>query len=285
MSHASQQHGELPPDFELLIRPRGAISLRDLGDLWSNRELLWSLAMRDVSVRYKQSLLGVAWALLQPVSQMIIFSVLFNRFAGIRADMPVAYPLFCLAGLVVWTLFANGLAHASESLINNANVITKVYFPRAVIPVASIVTAMVDFSIGFALLMLLIPLFGAHYHWSLVLAIPVAGLAAFAALALGLWTSAVNIQFRDVRYALPFFIQMLIFLTPVFYSASMIPPRYRPLLDLNPMAAVVDGFRAALFGTPLPWARLGIAFVIVSVVGAVGFMYFRRMERSFADRV
>ena len=285
MSSPVAPDGALAPDFELLIRPRGAISLRDFADIWRNRELLWSLAMRDVSVRYKQSLLGVAWALLQPISQMLIFTMLFNRFAGIRADMPVAYPLFCLAGLVVWTLFANGLAHASESLINNANVITKVYFPRAVIPVASIVTACVDFAIGFGLLLLLVPLFGAHFHASMLLAIPIAALAGLTALALGLWTSALNIQFRDVRYALPFFIQMLIFLTPVFYPASMIPPRYRPLLDLNPMAAIVDGFRAALFGLPFPLARLGFALAVVLVVGAAGFMYFRHMERTFADRV
>lgn len=276
---------ELAPDFELVIRPRGAISLRDLADVWRNRELLWTLAMRDVSVRYKQAALGVAWALLQPVTQMLIFTVLFNRFAGIHADVPVPYPLFCLAGLVVWTLFANGLAHASESLINNANVITKVYFPRAVIPVASIVAALVDFAIGFGLLLILVPVLGASYHASIIFALPVATLAALIALSLGLWTSAINIQYRDVRYALPFFIQMLIFLTPVFYPPSLIPARYRLLLSLNPMAAVVDGFRAALFGTPMPWARLALALAVGLVVGAVGFIYFRRMERTFADRV
>jgi lipopolysaccharide transport system permease protein len=277
--------GVLPADFELVLRPRGAISLGDFADVWRNRDLLWSLAIRDVSVRYKQSFLGVAWALLQPVTQMIIFSVLFNRFAGIRSDVPVAYPLFCFAGLVVWTLFANGLSLASESLVNNSSVITKVYFPRVIIPVASIVTAIVDFVIGFGLLLVFIPAFGAHYHASLVLALPVAAVAALTALAVGLWTSAINIQFRDVRYALPFFIQMLIFLTPVFYPASMIPARYRPLLALNPMAAVVEGFRAALFGLPLPWLHLGLSLVVVLAFGAVGFMYFRRMERTFADRV
>ena len=257
------------PDFELVIRPRGPISLRDFGDVWAKRELLWTLAMRDVSVRYKQAALGVAWAVLQPVTQMVVFTVLFNRLAGIHADMPVPYALFCFAGLVVWTLFANGLAHASESLINNANVITKVYFPRAVIPLASIVAAIVDFAIGFVLLLILMPIFGATFHLSAILALPVAALAALVAVALGLWTSAVNIQYRDVRYALPFFIQLLIFLTPVFYPTSLIP----------------DGFRAALFGTPLPWGRLGLALALTIVAGALGFMYFRRMERTFADRV
>lgn len=273
------------PDYELVIRPRGRISLADLGDVWRNRELLWTLAMRDVSVRYKQAALGVGWALLQPVTQMIVFTVLFNRVGGIRADAPVPYALFCFAGVVVWTLFANGLSHASESLINNAQVITKVYFPRVVIPVASIMTAVVDFAIGFALLLALMPIFGAAYHASMVLCIPLAALAALVALSLGLWTSAVNIQYRDVRYALPFFVQMLIFLTPVFYPASMIPAKYRLLLALNPMAAVVDGFRAALFGLPLPWLQLALALGMALATGTVGFIYFRHMERTFADRV
>jgi lipopolysaccharide transport system permease protein len=275
---------ELPADFVLVIRPRGAVSLRDLAELWRKRELLWTLAMRDVSVRYKQAALGVAWALLQPAMQMIVYTLLFNRVAGIRADAGVPYPLFCFAGVVVWSLFANGLQRASESLVDNAQVITKVYFPRVVVPVAAIMAAAVDFVIGFLLLLILMPIFGASFHASTALAPLLALLAALAALSLGLWTSAVNIQYRDVRYALPFFIQMLIFVTPVFYPASMIPARWRFLLDLNPMAAVVDGFRAAMFGTAMPWMRLGASMALCAVVGAVGFIYFRHMERTFADR-
>jgi lipopolysaccharide transport system permease protein len=272
-------------DFELIIRPVSAISLRDAAEVWRYRELLWTLAMRDISVRYKQAAMGVAWALLQPVAQMLIFTVLFNRLAGIRADVDVPYPLFCLTGLVVWTLFASGLSQASESLVNNANVITKVYFPRVVVPMASIVAACADFVVAFALLLVLLPFFHIGYRPSLLLAPPIAALGALCAAAGGLWLSAINLQFRDVRYALPFFIQLLIFLTPVFYSSSLIPAKYRVLLALNPMCAVIDGFRAAVLGGPLPWARLGLALAGITVVGAVGFLSFRRMEHNFADRV
>jgi lipopolysaccharide transport system permease protein len=277
--------GELPPDYELVIRPHAAVSLADFADLWRYRELLWTLAMRDVRVRYKQAAFGVAWALLQPVAQMIIFTVLFNRLAGIRADVPVPYALFCFSGVVVWTLFSTGLSHASESLVANANVIGKVWFPRAVVPLATVIAAMVDFVFAFVLLLLLAPAFGAPLHLSLLCCVPLALLAASCAFAVGLWTSAINIQFRDVRYALPFVLQLLIFVTPVFYPSSLLPLRYRPLLLANPMAAILDGFRAALFGTPMPLVPLGLATAIVVIVGASGFLYFRRMEQTFADRV
>jgi lipopolysaccharide transport system permease protein len=270
---------------ELLIRPASVISLRDFKDVWDHRELLWILGWRDVSVRYKQAALGIGWALLQPLSQMVIFTVLFNRFAGIRADIDVPYAVFCFSGLAVWGLFASGLTHASESLIANANLVTKVYFPRIIIPLASILTAVVDFAVALILLVLLIVFFHVPFHFSAVLAIPIAMVAVLCAIALGLWTSALNLQFRDVRYALPFFIQMLVYLTPVFYPTSLIPPRFRPVLALNPMVAVVDSFRACLFGARIPFERLAIATAVICAVGLLGFMWFRRMERTFADRV
>jgi len=273
------------PEFELVIRPRSVVSLGDLADVWRYRELLWSLAMRDVSVRYKQAVLGVTWALLQPVLQMFIFTILFNRMAGIHADAGIPYQLFCLSGLVVWTLFANGLNHASESLVANSNVISKVYFPRLVIPLAAVVTAMVDFAVAFAMVLVLIPIFGERYHLSALLTLPIAMLSALCAASLGLWASAINLQFRDVRYALPFFIQLLIFLTPVFYPASLVPERWRSLFHLNPMVAVVESFRAALFGQPIPFGQLGVATLTILAVALGGFIYFRRMEHTFADRV
>jgi homopolymeric O-antigen transport system permease protein len=276
---------ERAPAYELVIRPHAAISLGDLADLWRFRELLWMLAMRDVRVRYKQAAFGVAWALLQPVTQMIIFTALFNRMAGIRADVPVPYALFCFSGVVVWSLFSTGLSHASESLVANANVIGKVWFPRAVVPLATVLAALVDFVFAFLLLLLMTPLMGASLHASLFWCLPLALLAAACAFAFGLWTSAINIQFRDVRYALPFVLQLLIFVTPVFYPSSLVPARYHALLACNPMVAVVDGFRAALFGTPLPLEGLLLSLLTVLVVGAIGFLYFRRMEQTFADRV
>jgi lipopolysaccharide transport system permease protein len=272
-------------EVDIVIRPRSAIALGDARELWRFRELLWTLAKRDVNVRYKQAALGVAWAVLQPLTQMIIFSFLFNRFAGIRADAPVPYPLFCFAGLVVWLLFSTGLTQASESLVVNSNLVTKVYFPRAVMPSASVLAAMADFAIGFALLVAMLLFYRVGPHLSWLLAVPIALVGALSALALGLWLSALNIQFRDVRYVLPFFIQTLIFVTPVFYPLTMVPEKFRVLFMLNPMAGVVNSFRAALFGTPMPWAQLGVAAVTALVIAMLGFLYFRRMEQTFADRI
>ncbi|HVZ71794.1 MAG TPA: ABC transporter permease [Polyangia bacterium] len=269
----------------LVIRPTTALSWQDFRDAWDYRELLWILALRDVRVRYKQASLGVAWALLQPLTQMLVFTVLFNKLAGIKADAAVPYSVFCFAGLTVWGLFANGLSHSSESLIGSANLVTKVYFPRVLIPLAAIVTAVVDAGITSVLLVALMIWKHVPFHASIVFAIPIAAVAALCAAALGLWMSALNLRYRDVRYALPFFIQMLVYATPVFYSASLLPERYRVWLTLNPMAAVVDGFRAALFGTPIPFARLGVAAAIALVVGALGFVRFRQLEQTFADRI
>jgi lipopolysaccharide transport system permease protein len=273
------------PGRELIIRPRAALSLQDLHDIWDSRELLWILAQRDVAVRYKQAVLGVAWAILQPVTQMIVFTVLFNRFAGIASGSELPYPVFCFSGLVVWTLFASGLAHTSESLIANSNLVTKVYFPRAVLPLASMGSALVDFSIAFVLVFALSLWFRVPIHATALLAPLVALLGASCAVAIGLWTSALNLQFRDIRHALPFFLQMLVFVTPVFYPSSLVPAKWRPLLTINPMAAVVESFRALLYGQPLPGARLAIAAAMVLVIGVGGFIRFRQLERTFADRV
>jgi lipopolysaccharide transport system permease protein len=272
-----------PP--ELVLRPTAALRAHDLWEIWEYRELLWILALRDISIRYKQASLGIAWAVLQPTAQMLIFTVLFNRFAGIRSEPNVPYPVFCLSGLTIWMLFAGGLTQASESLLASANLITKVYFPRVILPLATILTAGLDFVIAFGALAVLMLALHVPFHGSALLALPIVGLAALCAAALGLWTSSLNLQFRDVRHALPFFIQLLVYLTPVFYPASLVPERYRSLFALNPMAAVVDGFRAALFGLALPYSRLALALALALVVGLTGFIRFRRLERTFADRV
>ena len=263
----------------------GAARSGDFADAWDYRELLWILAIRDVKVRYKQASLGIAWALLQPLTQMMIFTVLFNRFAGIHGDGVVPYPVFCLAGLTVWGLFSNGLSHASESLLNSSNLVTKVYFPRVILPLATILTAAVDSAIAAALLVALMIVMHVPFHATSLLALPIASVAGLSAAAFGLWTSALNLRYRDVRYALPFFIQILVYATPVFYSTSIVPARYRPLLILNPMVAIVNSFRAALFGTRIPFAQLGIAVAISLVVGLFGFIRFRQLERTFADRI
>jgi lipopolysaccharide transport system permease protein len=270
---------------ELVIRPDSKLTLQPLRDIWQSRELLWILALRDVKVRYKQAFLGVVWAVLQPVVQVILFTVLFHRFAGIRSGSDLPYPVFCCSGLVVWTVFASGLSHASDSLISNSNLVTKVYFPRAVLPIAAIGATLVDFAIGFLLLVPVSLWFHVPLSATAILAPLLGILAALCAVSIGLWTSAINLQYRDVRYALPFFMQLLVFVTPVFYPTTLIPERFRPLLAMNPMAAVVDCFRAALYGQPPPWARLAVAMCLVSITAVLGFFWFRSHERTFADRV
>ncbi len=277
---------ELPSQHRtLILRPTAALSWQDVRDTWDYRELLWILALRDVRVRYKQASLGIAWALLQPLVQMVVFTVLFNRLAGLRSDGSVPYPVFCLAGLTVWGLFASGLSNASESLLNSANLVTKVYFPRVLIPLATILAAVVDCAIAGVLLAGLMIVMHVPFHATALLAVPIAAIAALCAASLGLWAAALNLHYRDVRYALPFFIQILVYATPVFYSASVVPERYRPFLALNPMVAVVNGFRAALFGNPIPFAPLGLALAFSLLVGLLGFVRFRQLERTFADRI
>lgn len=270
--------------YELVIRPTSTISPRDLADVWRYRELLWTLASRDVRVRYKQAAFGVAWALIQPLIQVVVFTALFHRIAGIRGQGAVPYPIFVASGVVIWGLFSAGLAGASSSLVENARVITKVYFPRVVIPLASILVAAVDFAIGLAILLVLLLVYGVPLQASMLLLPVFAILAALCAFALGLWTSALNIQFRDVRYALPFFLQLMIFITPVFYPADLVPLPYRDLLVLNPMGAFVEGFRAAIFGREIAWMNVATATGITLAAAFGGFLFFRRMEQSFADR-
>lgn len=273
------------PDIELVIRPSSPWSIRELRDLWQYRELFWILALRDVAVRYKQAFLGVAWALLQPAAQMVIFTVLFNRLAGIRGEQNVPYPVFCLSGLVVWQLFSNGLNQASESLIGSSNLITKVFFPRVIIPVATILAALVDFLIGFAMLVAVMCFYGVWPHLTILWTIPLAMMAALSAISIGLWTSAINLQYRDVRYALPFFLQLLVYLTPVFYPISLIPERYRWIALVNPMSAIVEAFRAAVLGMPISFSHLAVSIATILSVGFLGYVVFRSMERTFADRV
>jgi lipopolysaccharide transport system permease protein len=270
---------------EILIKPTSTWSTRELRELWDYRELFWILAVRDIALRYKQAVLGVGWVILQPVAQTLVFTVLFNRLVGVHGDNDVPYPVFCLSGLVIWQLFSNGLSQASDSLVGSANLITKVFFPRLIIPMAAILATTLDFVIGCVMLLIVMLVYGVHPHASAVLVIPLAVMAGLSAASFGLWTSAANLLFRDVRYILPFFLQLLVFLTPVFYPVSLIPERWRLLIALNPVAPVIESFRAALFGHPLPLARLAFSAAVISVVGFTGYLFFRSTERTFADRV
>ena len=271
-------------DFDLTLRPSsGWVSLQ-LRDLWEFRELLYFLVWRDIKVRYKQTVLGTAWAVLQPVFTMVIFSLFFGRLAKMPSD-GVPYPIFSFAALVPWGFFSNGLVAAANSLVGNANLIKKVYFPRLIIPISAVLSGAVD------LLLALIVLFGmmVYFHvWPTlhIIWLPLFFLLAFiASLGVGLWLSAMNVQFRDVRHTVSFLVQAWLFATPIAYPSSLLPEPWRSLYGLNPMAGVVEGFRWALLGTPAPGAIIWVSTLASVVVLISGAYYFRRMERIFADTV
>ena len=270
---------------EIVIKPsRGWVSLK-LDELWEYRDLLFFLAWRDISVRYKQTVLGAAWAIIQPFFTMLVFSLFFGRLANIPSD-GVPYPVFSYAALLPWQYFATALANSADSLVGNANLLSKVYFPRLVIPMASVLPAAVDFAIAFVVLLGMMFFYGITPTWNIIWLPLFLLLALITALGAGLWLSAMNVQYRDIRYAVPFLIQFWLFASPVAYPSSMVPEQWRPLYGLNPMAGVIEGFRWALLNTETGPGPL----MIVSVLAALGLLvsgafYFRRMEKSFADVV
>jgi lipopolysaccharide transport system permease protein len=272
-------------DFVLLIRPSSSSLPAALSELWAHRELLVFFAWRDLKVRYKQTALGVAWALLQPLFMMIVFSVFFGNLAKISSD-GLPYPIFAYCGLLPWQLFAYAMTNAASSLVTNERLVTKVYFPRATLPISSVLAGLVDFAIAFILLLALMPYYGCAPSPA-ILALPFFLLLAIGtAVAVGLGLSALNVRYRDVRYALPFLTQVWLFATPIAYPSGLVPGRWRALYALNPMVSVVDGFRWALLGAPSPRATTVIASSLVVMVGLLASLqYFLRVERSFADVV
>ena len=269
----------------IIIRPsRGWVPLK-LADLWAYRELLYFLVWRDVKVRYKQTVLGAAWAIIQPFLTMVVFSVVFGRLAKIPSD-GLPYPVFAYCALLPWQLFAHALTESGNSLVASQNLITKVYFPRLVIPLAAVLGGLVDFAIAFLVLLAMMAYYGIA-PTAAVATLPLFLLLAVAtALGVGLWLSALNVQYRDVRYTIPFLTQFWLFATPVAYPASLVPEPWRAVFGLNPMAGVVEGFRWALLGTahaPGPMLAVSGAVVLALLVG--GLYYFRRMEKTFADVV
>ncbi len=268
-----------------VIEPsQGWVSLQ-LRALWEYRELLFFLTWRDIKVRYKQSVLGAGWAIIQPVVTMIIFSVIFGRLAGLPSD-GVPYPVFAYTALLPWNLFAGALTRSTSSVVGSANLVQKVYFPRLVIPVASTLAVLVDFGIAFLVLVALMLCYG-FMPTLATLTLPFFLLLALvAALGAGLWLSALNAQYRDVGHAIPFIVQAWMYASPVAYAASLIPDRFEALYAVNPMVGVIEGFRWALLGTgqgPGPMVYVSSAVTIVLLVSGV--FYFRRMERTFADVV
>ena len=267
------------------IRPsRGWVAVR-LRDLWEYRELLYFLTWRDIKVRYKQTLLGASWAILQPFFTMVIFALFFGKLAKMPSD-GIPYPLFAFAALVPWTFFAQGLTFSSNSLVANQGLIRKVYFPRLVIPIATVASALVDFCIAFVVLL---GMMLAYY----VVPTPAAVclpllflLALVTALGAGLWLSALNVLYRDIQYVVPFLVQVWLFLTPIVYPSSLIPERWRLLYALNPMTGVVEGFRWVLFDTnTAPGPMIIVSAMAALVLLLSGLLFFRRMERLFSDVV
>ena len=269
----------------LILRPSTGFLRLHLRDLWEYRELLYFLVWRDIKVRYKQTALGAAWAILQPVMTMVVFSIFFGRLAKVPSD-GVPYPIFAYCALLPWQLFAFALTESSNSLVASQNLITKVYFPRLVIPISSVLAGLVDFAIAFVILLVMMAYYGIMPTAAVALLPLFLLLAVMTALAVGLWSSALNVKYRDVRYTIPFLTQFWMFATPVAYPASLIPERWRPLYGLNPMAGVVEGFRWALLGkehAPGPLLWVSVAAVVVLLIG--GLRYFKKTESTFADIV
>ncbi|HEX9942037.1 MAG TPA: ABC transporter permease [Thermoanaerobaculia bacterium] len=268
-----------------IVRPSRGWASIGLRELWEYRELLYFLVWRDVKVRYKQTALGAAWAILQPVATMVVFSLFFGRLAGVPSD-GVPYPVFSLAGLVPWTFFATGLVQSANSLVGSQNLITKVYFPRLAIPVATVLAGAMDFALAFLVLLGVMLGYGIVPSARIVWLAPLLLLSFITALGVGLWLSALNVRYRDVRYVLPFLVQLWLLATPIAYPSSLLAEPWRTLYGINPMAGVVEGFRWALLGTgPSPGPLLAASAAAALALLASGLVYFRRMERTFADVV
>lgn len=273
---------EKPP--VIVIRPiKGWVPV-DLRELWDYRELLYSFISRDIKIRYKQTALGAAWAVIQPLFMMIVFTLAFGKLAKIPSD-GLPYPLFSYAALLPWTLFAEGITRSTNSMISNAGIMTKVYYPRLIMPVAGVLSPLIDFIIAFIILLGMMLYYGFLPNAN-ILFLPVflvLGLAT--SLGVGLWLSALNVQYRDFQYTVPFLIQLWLFASPVVYPSSLLPEPYRMIFGLNPMAGVIEGFRWALLGTAPPSALIVVSALMVTIILISGAFYFKRMEKIFADVV
>lgn len=268
-----------------IIRPKKIFHWHDLQEIWQYKELLYFFTWRDLKVRYKQTAIGATWAIFQPFVTMVVFSVFFGQLAKMPSD-GVPYPIFVYSGLLFWGFFSGALSSTSFCLTSNQGIITKVYFPRLILPLSSVITQLVDFFVAAAMLVILMIYYGYHPGIVGVLLLPVLLLITFmAAVGGGLVLAAINVKYRDVRYALPYFIQMLLYITPVIYPAS-IAGKYSWILAINPMTGVIQNVRAALLGTaPINWLLIGISFVATSVLLGVGIIVFKKTERYFADIV
>jgi lipopolysaccharide transport system permease protein len=278
-AHGATTHARVP---HVVVRSEDSGVQLNLGDLWAYRELLYFLTWRDVKVRYKQTLMGVAWVVVQPLLTMLIFTLVFNRFAHLDTA-PVPYPLFAYAGLLVWTFFSGAISSGTNSLISNTSLVTKVYFPRVFIPAAAVGAGLVDFGIGSLLLGALAVYYRLHVTWSLLLLPVFILLAALLALGVGMLAAALTVKYRDLRHALPFLLQFWMFASPVIYPVDIFPPRWRWLLAVNPLTGVLEGFRASLTGLAFDRTFVATSVITAFVLLAVAYYVFRKLEDTFAD--
>lgn len=271
-------------DRQTLIKSEESGVQLDLGELWYYRELLYFLTLRDIKVRYKQTLMGVAWVIIQPLTTALIFTLVFSRFVRLEAGA-LPYPLFALSGLLLWLFLANAVTNSTNSLVTNANLITKVYFPRMFIPAASVAAGLVDLAVAFLLLVVLCFYYHVPLTLNLLLLPLFVFLVALLALGIGLLSAAVTVKYRDLRHALPFIIQLWMFASPVIYPTSIVPERWQWLVTFNPMAGIIEGFRACLTGGPFAWLHVSIAAVITATLLVCSAYIFRHFEQTFADVV
>jgi lipopolysaccharide transport system permease protein len=269
----------------LRIEPSHGFVPLKIKDLWEYRELLYFLVWRDIKVRYKQTALGVLWAIIQPVMTMLVFSIFFGKLAKLSSD-GIPYPIFSFAALVPWTLFSNGLTQATNSLVASSNLIKKVYFPRLIIPIATVLAGVIDFLLAFAVLLVLMLYYGItptiNTLWLPLFLL----LTIITSLAVSLWLSALNVEYRDIKYVIPFLTQIWLFATPIAYSSTLLPEPWRTVYGFNPMVGVVEGFRWALLGTDTPPGMMALASSVAALLLLFsGAFYFRRMEKTFADTI
>ena len=273
---------KLPPSVTVVRAGSNSLALH-LVDLWKRRELLFFLVWRDLKVRYKQTILGAAWAVLQPLATMFVFSIFFGRLAKMPSD-GIPYPIFVYCALVPWQMFAFAITESANSLVQNQYLLTKIYFPRLIIPLAPVFTALVDFIFAFAMLIGMMFYYGLALRPAILLLPLFLALAMVTSFAVGIWLAALTAEYRDVRYTLPFLVQFWFFVTPIAYPSSLVPAKWRVLYGLNPMAGIIDGFRWMLLGAPMPpWTSLAAAFAAVVLLLGSGILYFRRLESTLAD--
>ncbi len=279
---ASAAMTELPASPVLVIESARRWVGLDLRDLFAHRDLFYFLVLRDIKVRYKQTALGVAWAVLQPLLTMVVFTAIFGRLAGVPSDGE-PYPIFVFAGLLPWNFFNQAVTNSSNSLVGNATLITKVYFPRLVIPAAAVGAGLVDFAIAAVILFIMAFHYGVSFGLDMLMMVPLALLTTLFATGVGMWMSALNVKYRDIRYALPFVLQIWMYVTPIIYPVTFIPTRWRWLIALNPLSGIIQGFRSAIFSRAFDWNAIALSAAVTCLVLICAAYAFRRMEREFAD--